>query len=156
MNKMRTDSSIISSRRNNVTDYEVVRGTAVVNLSGQTVIQEKFKDEQKIATIVNEGDGDVLVRVGIYGPDEMDYEFDADDWTREEDGFWYYKHVLPGTGTEAARSTSPITVLIDDIPQDVELTDMDIIVVHESIPLAVGSDGYYIVPADWKYKVRAE
>ena len=137
------------------TDYETVRGTASVKLSGNTMLKEEFKDENKIVTIENKGDGDAIVRVGIYGPDGMKFSYEnPDDWYHENgDDFWYYKHVLPADGSN---TTSSITVSVEGIPKDVELTDMDIIVVHESVPLAVGEDGYYIVPDGWQKVVKAD
>ena len=134
------------------TDYEMARGTAVVKLSGQTVIDEQFEELDKVITILNNGEGDVIVRVGVYGPDEMKYEFDSGDWYHSEtDGFWYYKHVL-----HAGSSTSPLKVLVGGIPVGEATAEMDITVVHESLPLAAGDDGYYIVPDGWEKVVPVE
>ena len=134
------------------TDYEMARGTAVVKLSGQTVIDEQFEDLDKVITILNNGEGDVIVRVGVYGPDEMKYEFDSGDWYHSEtDGFWYYMHVLP-----ADSRTSPLKVIVKDIPVGEATADMDITVVHESLPLAAGDDGYYIVPDGWEKVVPVQ
>ena len=134
------------------TDYEMARGTAVVKLSGQTVIDEQFEELDKVITILNNGEGDVIVRVGIYGPDEMKYVFDSGDWYHSEtDGFWYYKHVL-----HAGSSTSPLKVLVEGIPVGEATAEMDITVVHESLPLAAGDDEYYIVPDGWEKVVPVE
>lgn len=134
------------------TDYEMARGTAVVKLSGQTVIDEQFEDLDKVITILNNGEGDVIVRVGIYGPDEMKYKFDSGDWYHSKtDGFWYYKHVL-----HAGSSTSPLKVLVGGIPVGEATAEMDITVVHESLPLAAGDDEYYIVPDGWEKVVPVE
>ena len=134
------------------TDYEMARGTAVVKLSGQTVINEEFEDLDKVISVLNNGEGDVIVRVGIYGPDEMKYEFDRGDWYHSEtDGFWYYKHVL-----HAGSSTSPLKVLVEGIPVGEATAEMDITVVHESLPLAAGDDEYYIVPDGWEKVVPVE
>ena len=134
------------------TDYEMARGTAVVKLSGQTVIDEQFEDLNKIVTVLNNGDGDVIVRVGIYGPDEMEYKYDSGDWYHSKtDGFWYYKHVL-----HAGSSTSPLKVLVEGIPVGEATAEMDITVVHESLPLAAGDDEYYIVPDGWEKVVPVE
>ncbi len=134
------------------TDYEMARGTAVVKLSGQTVINEEFEDLDKVISVLNNGEGDVIVRVGIYGPDKMNYKFDSGDWYHPEtDGFWYYKHVL-----HAGSSTSPLKVLVEGIPVGEATAEMDITVVHESLPLAAGDDGYYIVPDGWKKVVPVE
>ena len=136
------------------TDYEMARGTAVVKLSGQTVIDEQFEDLDKVITILNNGKGDVIVRVGVYGPDEMNYEFDSGDWYHSEtDGFWYYKHVLHAKSDSSSGKTSPLKVLVEDIPVGEATAEMDITVVHESLPLAAGDDGYYIVPDGWEKKV---
>ena len=134
------------------TDYEMARGTAVVKLSGQTVINEEFEDLDKVISVLNNGEGDVIVRVGIYGPDKMKYKFDSGDWYHSEtDGFWYYKHVL-----HAGSSTSPLKVLVKGIPVGEATAEMDITVVHESLPLAAGDDGYYIVPDGWEKVVPVE
>ena len=134
------------------TDYEMARGTAVVKLSGQTVIDEQFEDLDKVISVLNNGDGDVIVRVGIYGPDEMEYKYDSGDWYHSKtDGFWYYKHVL-----HAGSSTSPLKVLVEGIPVGEATAEMDITVVHESLPLAAGDDEYYIVPDGWEKVVPVE
>ena len=139
------------------TDYEVARGTAALKLSGQTVIDEEFEDLNKIVTILNNGKGDAIVRVGIYGPDEMEYDYDPNDWYQSEaDGFWYYKHVLPAKSDSSSGKTSPLKVIVGNIPVTDQNADMDITVVHESVPLAAGDDGYYIVPEGWEKVVPVE
>ncbi len=109
------------------TDYEDARGGAVIELEGETTIQEEASDAKKDISIKNTGDTDVVVRVAVYGDYISGYEFqNADDWTK--DGDWYYYEGILAPN----QSTSTITAKIDKDKAEAAGHDFDIVVVHES------------------------
>jgi predicted ribosomally synthesized peptide with SipW-like signal peptide len=108
------------------TDYEEAKGGAVVQLNGKTEIHEDADKDGKVLEIENTDETDVIVRVGIYG-DFMTVDADKADWTKGEDGFWYYNKILPAGG-----KTGKINVTIDKEKAGDMEDDFDIVVVHES------------------------
>ena len=80
-------------------DYTPAKGGELLVLGGQTEIEEHVTDNSKDVTIHNTGETTVLIRVGIFGPDKMDVQYDESAW--EKDGtFYYYKKALkPGEAT---------------------------------------------------------
>lgn len=132
------------------TDYENAKGGAVVNLSGQTEVEEEFKDNNKIVTIKNTGETDMVVRVKVLGDEKhmtVNKSNDSDynpDWVEGTDGFWYYKKVLPA-GAEASKFKVTVEGKID--PGDP--IDFEITVVHESQRVTYDGDKV-AVPEGWK------
>ena len=128
------------------TDYENAKGGAVVNLSGQTEVEEEFKDNNKIVTIKNTGETDMVVRLRVFG-DENHMTMNSTgntDWLEGTDGFWYYKKVLPA-GAEASMFKVDVSGTIDSgDPIDFEIT-----VVHESQRVTYDGDKV-AVPDGWK------
>ena len=128
------------------TDYENAKGGAVVNLSGQTEVEEEFKDNNKIVTIKNTGETDMVVRLRVFG-DENHMTVNSTgntDWLEGTDGFWYYKKVLPA-GAEASMFKVDVSGKID--PGDP--IDFEITVVHESQRVTYDGDKV-AVPEGWK------
>ena len=127
-------------------DYETAIGRARIDLSGSTTINEEWKDKTKTVTIQNTGETDVVVRVGIYGPDGMDVT-GTDGWTKDGD-FWYYDQVLP-----PGISTSNLTATVEKVPVSEDYNEFDIIVVQECIPypvIAAEKEGIGTgIPSDW-------
>ncbi len=122
-------------------DYEHAAGKAGLSLGGQTSIEEKVHDTEKTIKIKNNGEGDVLVRLSIFGPkpegDIPGMTITAENgWIEGDDGFWYYQEVLPAGG-----ETSSIIASIKGVPVSVDLSELDIIVVHESQPVVYDADG---------------
>ena len=128
-------------------DYETALGEAKINLSDRTEIHEEVTDKEKKISIKNTGTedfADVVVRVAIYGPDEMKVTL-GDGWT-ENGGYYYYNKVLkPG------EESSQITANIEDIPKTIDLSELEIIVVHESAPVVYDNQGKVKQPDGWGY-----
>ena len=125
-------------------DYEHAIGQATFTLGGDTTIEEQVQGEEKTISIKNRGEGDVFVRVSVYGPDEMKTPTADPGWRQAKDGFWYYQDVLPADG-----STSTIKATVDGIPVSIDLSELDIIVVHESVPVVYNTDGEADFAASW-------
>ena len=128
-------------------DYETALGEAKISLSDRTEIHEEVTDKEKKISIKNTGTedfADVVVRVAIYGPDEMKVTL-GDGWT-ENGGYYYYDQILkPGD------ESSQITANIEDIPKTIDLSELEIIVVHESAPVVYDSQGKVQKPDGWGY-----
>jgi len=88
-------------------DYEQASGGATLQLGGKTELSEGDDSNFKDIVIENTGETDMIVRVGIYGPDEF---YDSDnpknlvtmkgDWMKGNDGMYYYGKVLKGKPDE--------------------------------------------------------
>ncbi len=130
------------------TDYEQARGGAVINLNGQTKIEEDADEARKIITISNTGDTDVIVRVAVYGDFISNVEYSTTDWTKDGD-FYYYNKILPAGQT----TTSSITANIDTEKAKAAGHDYEIIVVHESSRVLFdGTEANNVVkPNGWTY-----
>lgn len=124
-------------------DYDHGIGKSTVNIGGNTVIEEDVQGTQKTIKIHNNGDGEVFVRLSIYGPDDMTVT-PEDGWSEGEDGFWYYQDVLP-----AGADTSQIVADIANVPLTVDLSELDIIVVHQSVPVIYDAEGNPDMAASW-------
>lgn len=108
-------------------DYTKTEGKASLALTGKTEIEEKFEGNNKLITIHNTGDIDMVVRVQVFGPDGM--TISGDKWEEnKENGFWYYEDAIPPKG-----ASSVLEAVVGDVPVDPD-NDLEIIVVHESAP----------------------
>ena len=116
------------------TDYESARGGAVIDLGGQTELTEEVKDGNKIVSIQNTGDTDMIVRVMIYGDKGRISSIAADGWIEGSDGAYYYGKVLP-----SGESTRTLTVNVRTGSSDTD--DFEIIVVHEGSRAVYAGDG---------------
>ena len=125
-------------------DYETAAGKAVIHLTGETKLQEEWKEEEKTIKIENTGDCDVIVRVGIFGPDRMEPP-KGDGWIKDGD-FWYYNKVLPAKGM-----TSELKATVKGLKPDLDYSEFDITVVQECYPASLAAektpDGWAINPA---------
>ena len=140
-------------------DYEVALGEAKVLLSDRTEIQEEVTDKGKTIKLINtskEGEGaDVVVRVAIYGPDEMIVNV-GEGWTeKQDDGYYYYNGILKPLSQDGTpkpeNMTTEIEALIKDIPTTIDLSDLEIIVVQESAIATYDSAGNLQTPVGWNY-----
>ena len=141
------------------TDYESGRGGAVVELGGQTKIKEKMDENNKIVSIVNTGQTDMIVRVGVFSDKDRTEVEASEDWLKGRDGWYYYRYVL--AGSEDGKSgdfttTLKVTVKTDDPDA---AANFDVLVAHESSqavydgqsePGADGAELSLVAPAGWE------
>ena len=118
-------------------DYTEAKGGVTVALGGETEINEKPNDDNKVISITNTGDTDVIVRVAVYGPTAIKYS-ESSDWAKNGD-YVYYTKVLP-----AGETTSEITASWD-VPTDLG-DDYNVIVVQESNQAVYDKDGNIVKP----------
>lgn len=133
-------------------DYETALGDVELHLNGQTEIEEKIVENGKVISVANTGNSEVVVRVAVYGPDDIEITFaQTDDWLISNDGYYYYKKVLaPG------ESTSDITALLKLTEDEAAVigNQFDVVVVHESA-LAVyefneaTNENKVVAPENW-------
>lgn len=132
------------------TDYDILRGGAVLNLKNSKEIKETVEGTTKTISIKSSEDSaDSVVRLLIYGPDGMKVTPDTpSDWAKFDYGdrshAYYYTKVM-----KAGDSTSNIVASADNIPETADLKDFEIIVLQESKIAEVGDDGYIVAPDGW-------
>lgn len=134
-------------------DYEHALGEAQISLTDNTVIKEEVVDNVKhiqIQNLIVKGQGsDVLVRVAVYGPDEMTVNPGA-NWEKHGDFYYYTKILPPGDENSTDNLTTEITASIEKVPVSLSNQDMEIIVVHESVPVVYDASGEnFVVPDGW-------
>lgn len=129
-------------------DYDHAIGQATLHMNGETRIDEGSSDSEKNIVIENTGDAAVVVRVAVYGPDQMQIPDSVTGWEKQGD-FYYYQDILqPGEKTA------------DAINASIELTDREkaefgdsfsISVVHESALVVFDDNGQVQKPSGWDY-----
>lgn len=124
-------------------DYTEAKGEAKLALSGKTDIEENVTDKEKSIVIHNIGDIDMVVRVQVFGPDEMTVK--GDGWTKKGDWYYYNTAIKPGTGDDS--KTTVLKATVGDIPVDEE-NKVEIIVVHESAPAVYDAGTGELTPPD--------
>ena len=122
------------------TDYEAAKGGAVLQLSGQTEIEETVKETGKEIAIKNTGETEMVTRVMIIGDESKVTKIDLGaDWTGpDEDGWYYYNKALKPAGQDGD-TTSLIKATIE-LGEDDDIKDFDVIVVHESARAVYNGD----------------
>lgn len=137
------------------TTYVKAKGGYEITLGSETEIEEKVKDMTKEITISNTGKTDCYVRVKVFCGSQLDIKFSGavdnkgnDYWTLGDDGYWYYKDVLP------AGSKSEVLKAKIEVPEDYKDT-FNVVVVQECTPVQYNADGTAVDPAkaDWNVKV---
>lgn len=133
------------------TTYVKAKGGYEITLGSQTEIEEDVKDMTKEIKISNTGETDCYVRVKVFcgSQIEISYAGAVDDkgnayWTKGDDGYWYYKDILPAGGTSEVLQAK-IT-----LPEDYK-DSFNVIVVQECTPVQYKEDGTPY--ADWNAKV---
>ena len=145
------------------TDYEDGRGSAVLNLGGETEIEEGSDGFDKHLVIQNTGETNMIVRAAIFGNEGEKYMTvtAGDGWIQSVDGFYYYNKVLEPTDT----TTAIDAVLKAEWKGDSEhpaikpdLKDMEITVVHESAQAIIDMDTQNLmVPSEqWDAAIVAQ
>ena len=129
------------------TDYENARGGAVVDLSGRTEVEEEFDESNKIVTVKNTGDVDMVVRVRAFGDEDhmtVNTENNA-DWVKGAgDDWWYYTKVVKAKKGE----TSPLRIEVKGPVDPDDPIDFEITVVHEAERVTYDGDTVAI-PEGW-------
>lgn len=128
-------------------DYEKLEGQASLKLSHSAKITEEIEDDNKIITISNVGETDILVRVKIFAGEEY-VSVEAGEGWLEKDGWYYYDQVL----SPEAETRSQIRALVDK--EKAPDYDFDIIVILES-ERAVYEDGK-LMAADESWNIDYE
>ncbi len=140
------------------TTYVSAGGSQVVNLEARTEIREEVSEMTKHITLRNTSTkGDCFVRVMAFHGQGVEVEYiDIEgngDWYDGEDGYWYYKPILP-----VGEVTSMIDVKIDTTGLEKPGVDPDeeakyikdkfnVIVIQECTPVLYDENGNAY--ADW-------
>lgn len=131
-------------------DYEEASGGATLHLGGQTELKEGNVENQKDIQIRNTGKTYMLVRVGIYGPDNMTMPDPGEDnewWFKGDDGFYYLKEALaPGKETPAGQL---VAKLQESWTGDQPEFDYEVTVVHEGCQVLYNNKGELVYPDGW-------
>lgn len=134
-------------------DVDEAQGVATLSLQGQTVIDEGDKDYKAIK-VTNTGDADVIVRVKLFGVNDklMDVNVPS-NWAAGDDGWYYYKNILPGGQNPQANTEEEITVKVKDNLDAKTIAEMgeslNVTVVHEAAIVAY-DEGKLVTPTGWK------
>ena len=134
-------------------DVDEAQGAATLSLQGQTKIDEGNLDYKAIK-VTNTGDADVLVRVKLFGVDTklMDVNVPS-NWAAGDDGWYYYKNILPGGQNPQANTGTEITVKVKEKLDPKVVAEMgeslNVTVVHEATPVVYDGDTLS-VPNGWK------
>ena len=125
-------------------DHTEAKGGKQIALGGQTKINEKQNEDNKVITIENIGDTDVVVRVAVYGPTKIDFS-KSDDWEPDGD-YVYYKHVLPAPKDGKKSETSEITASWK-LPEGFDPgDDFNVVVIQESEQAVYNEGGSVVTP----------
>ncbi|MGF7002714.1 hypothetical protein M2149_001103 [Lachnospiraceae bacterium PFB1-21] len=135
----------------------------------ESEIEEHISGMNKAPVVRNtgkEGDADCYVRLRVtISPDNVEgredgglftLDYNTTDWTKKDDGFWYYKEALaPG------KATTPLFTKVEWNQKDDEnnpdysnFKEFDISLYQESVQtLALNEDGYEVTDAAGVWKI---
>ena len=136
------------------TDYENARGGAILNLKGQTWIDEKADKDGKTIKIKNVNEPDMVVRVMIIA--DKDHLGDitlGKDWSGpDDDGWYYYGKVLKGSTDRDGDETTELRAEVK-VSGNEDISDFDVVVVQEAERVVYEQDSQgnniVLVPAGW-------
>ena len=135
-------------------DYEEASGGATLHLGGQTELREGSDVNQKDIQIKNTGKTYMLVRVGIYGPDNMTMPTAGGDWFKGDDGFYYFGRALaPGEETAAGLL---VAKLQESWQGEKPEYDYEVTVVHEGSQVLYNNKGELVYPNSWSKSAVAK
>ena len=151
------------------TTYARAKGMKTLNLGHQEEIEEHFENWKKTVNLTSKPDSrPAYVRVHAFCAEyELEYE-NADNWTLDEDGYWWYynKPLQPGKSL-SNNSDNPedpsdeLTVHIKDVPDTgtpglADDETFSVIIVYESTDVQYDEDGNEkgALDADWSRKVN--
>ena len=128
-------------------DYEEASGGATLHLGGKTELKEGSDQNSKDIQIKNTGETYMLVRVGIFGPDNMTMPTPKGDWFKGSDGFYYFGRALaPGEETAAGLLVAAIK---ESWKGDQPEYDYEVTVVHEGSQVLYDNKGELVFPKSW-------
>lgn len=131
-------------------DTDQAIGSAVLNLSKETRIDEGPDDAEKQIDITNTGTAAIVVRVTFFGPDKMEV-IPSSNWVEGTDGWYYFRYVLqPGDNTGDPRI---IARLKDLTPKEVaELGNALQVTIVQEAEFATYTGDAVDTPAGWGVK----
>lgn len=131
-------------------DHETANGFATIKLGGQSEIIEDWPDGDKSVSIKNIGETEIVVRVAIYGPDDMDISATG-NWVPYK-GYYYYNGVLqPGESTPVKTLIASVKDITDDLGDN-----FDIVVMQECKQAPYGKDGKLLPMSEWFKAAESE
>ena len=130
-------------------DYEPAAGEAVIDLGEETTIDEGNSDARKEIVIKNTGTTNAVVRIAVYGPDQMKPITLPADWEKHGDFFYYKKVLAPGEDTGEA----VIAELKELSKEDKAMLGdtFSITVIQESAIPTYDDNDNVVKPAGWDY-----
>lgn len=128
------------------TTYCTAEGSYTLDMGfPETDIDEDVYENGKNITITNTGKYDCYVRVMVYAPDNIMKQVEAEEgWTKgeETDDYWYYTEVLsPKETTSMIRFMYELPKPGDGTAPDTRPEDINIVVVHECVPVLYDEAG---------------
>lgn len=128
-------------------DYEQASGGATLYLGGKTELSEGSDTDKKNVKITNTGKTNMIVRVGIYGPGDMEPpQVDSSKWILGNDDMYYYYAVLePGQDTGGDNLVQSMSFHWEGDAPDYYF---EVTVVHEGSQAIYDGDKL-IVPDGW-------
>ena len=140
------------------TTYVKAEGGMVIHLGNKQDITEEWKEGSKHVKIKNlEESQPVYIRARAYAGSlyQLDYSGSDERWElNEEDGWYYYKDIVPAGG-----NTEDLLVKIKNVPREAEEGDsFNIAVVYEStlVRYRTNAEGETETYADWDEILDAE
>lgn len=129
------------------TTYATASGGAEVSLGlTKSTPQEEVVDWTKHITIDNVGERDCFVRVKVFAgakyQESLEVSWDGDSWEQKDDGYYYYKAVVPAG--ESTPAEDELSVKVDNMEST---ENFNVIVVQECTPVLYNSKGKPY--ADW-------
>lgn len=154
-------------------DYEQASGGATLNLGGKTELTEGSATDKKDVVIKNTGKTNMIVRVGIFGPDEMkDPTVNTEKWIlgpesdpEHSEYYYYYRYVLKpdkngnGNGDDTGEGNLVASMSFNwQVQQGEEPPDyyFEVTVVHEGSQAIYDDDNNLIVPDGWNPNAVAQ
>lgn len=136
-------------------DYANAEGGAKLSLGATTEIDEEVDPDTgaKSVWVNNTGDTNVVVRVAIVGPTQMEVTA-AENWVKNGDYYYYKKVLKPGESTKVDTLVAQVT-----LPAGTDLGDeYQIVVVHESAQPTYDGENNVEKPEGWDYipAIKAE
>lgn len=138
-----TMGSGIQSAMAYFTTYVTARGTCPIFLSRETEIREEVSDWTKHLRIENTGEAECFVRVRAFSGSKYPLTYTpGENWTQEEDGWWYFSAVLaPGA------QTSQLSITVGGV-EETDPQDFQVAVVQEHTSVLYTPEG--LPYADWE------